>query len=74
MDGGRNILPCDLAKLGLALWALLVRITNSVHDHLCVDARAITVDLVGELVVYEEEDHKVTANTCAIWERVRVTG
>jgi hypothetical protein len=74
MVGGRNVLPCDLAKLGLALWALLVRITNSVHDHLRVDARAITVDLVGELVVYEEEDHEVTANTCAIWERVRVTG
>ena len=63
---GRDVLPCDLAELWLALWTLLVRITDGVHNHLCVYARAITVDLVGKLVVYEKEDHKVTANSSTI--------
>ena len=63
---GRDLLPCDLAELWLALWAFLLRVTDGVHDHLCVDTSAITIDLVGELVVYEKEDHKVTANSSTI--------
>jgi hypothetical protein len=60
------MLPCDLTELWLALWTLLVVVTNGVHNHLCLDARAITVDLVGKFVVYEKEDHKVTANSSTV--------
>ena len=66
MDGGRDLLPCDLTERWLTLWALLVRVTDCVHNHLCVHTRAITVDLVGEFVVYEKENHEITANSSAI--------
>ena len=65
-SGGRDVLPCNLAELWLALWTLLVRVSKSVHNHICVDARAITTDLIGELVVYVKEEHKITANTSTI--------
>ena len=63
---GSDVLSCDLAELWFTLWTLLVRVTDSVHNHLCVDARAFTVDLIGELVVDEKEDHKITADTSTI--------
>jgi hypothetical protein len=39
------------------LGALLVRVSESVHDHLGVKACAITIGFVGELVVYVKERH-----------------
>jgi hypothetical protein len=56
-----NLLSRDLTKLWLPLWALLVRVSDSVHDHLCVKACAIIIDFVGELVVNEEESHEITS-------------
>ena len=37
--GESRVLSSDFAELGLALWTLLVRVTNSAHNRLCVDAR-----------------------------------
>ena len=61
-----DVLPCDLAELRLALWTFCMRVADCVHYHLCIDTSAITVDLVGEFVVYEKEDHKITANSYTI--------
>ena len=63
---GSDVLSCNLAELWFTLWTLLVRVTNGVHNHLCVNARALTVDLIGELVIDEKEDHKITADTSTI--------
>ena len=56
-----NILSCDLTKLWLPLGAFLVRVPDSVHDHLGIEARALIIDFVGELVVDEKESHEITS-------------
>ena len=61
-----NLLSRDLTKLWLPLGALLVRVPDSVHDHLGVDACAITVDFVGELIVDEKESHEITSHSNTI--------
>jgi hypothetical protein len=49
------------------LGALLVRVSDGIHDHLGVNACAITIDFVGELVVYEKESHKVASHSNTIY-------
>jgi hypothetical protein len=61
-----NILSCNFAKLWFPLGAVLVRVSDSIHDHLGVEACAITIDLIGELVVYEKESHKIAGYSNAI--------
>jgi len=43
------------------LGTLLVRVSDSIHDHLGVKACAITVDFVGEFVVYEKQNHEIAS-------------
>jgi hypothetical protein len=55
-----NLLSCNLTKLCLPLGALFVGVSDRIHDHVGVKACAITIDFVGELVVYEKESHEIT--------------
>src|SRR6267154_3439005 len=50
-----NILSCNFAKLWFPLRAVLMRVSDGIHDHLGVKACDITIDFIGELVVYEKE-------------------
>jgi len=62
-----DILLCNLAKFCFASWACLMRISNGVHNHVGVNACAITIDFIRELVVYEEENHEIGGHANAIW-------
>ncbi len=54
-----NLLSCNFTKRRLLSWALFVGVSDSIHDHVGVKACAITIDFVGELVVYVKESHKI---------------
>jgi hypothetical protein len=56
-----NILSCNFTKLYLPLGALLVRVSNSIHDHFGVKASTIAIDFIGEFVVYEKDGHEITS-------------
>ena len=56
----------NFAKLWLPLGALLVRVSDSIHDHFGEKACAITIDFIGELVVYEKESHEIASYANAI--------
>ena len=43
-------LSCNLAQLCLALWALSMRVAESIHHYFCVGTSAVAVDLVCALV------------------------
>jgi hypothetical protein len=62
----QNILSCNFTELGLPLEALLVRVSDGVHYHLCVQACAIAIDFVGELVVNKKESHEVASDSNTI--------
>jgi hypothetical protein len=42
-------LPCSLSKLWLALWVLLMWVTDGIQYHPGMDEGTITVDFVAEL-------------------------
>ena len=44
-----------------------MRVSQCIYDHLCVDTCAIAIYLVGKVVEYVEEYHKVTGNPKMIW-------
>jgi hypothetical protein len=60
-------LSCNFAELWLSLGTVLVRVSDSIHDHLGVKACAITIDFIGELVIYEKENHEVASYSNAIF-------
>jgi hypothetical protein len=43
-----------------------VGVSDSIHDHLSIKACAVTIDFVGELVIYEKKDHEITGHSNAI--------
>jgi hypothetical protein len=49
------------------LWALLVGVSDGVHDHLRIKASTITIDFVGELVVDEKKNHEIAGYSNALW-------
>jgi hypothetical protein len=61
-----NILSCNFAKLWLPMGAILVWVSDSIHDHLGIKACAITVDFIGELIVYEKENHEIASYSNAV--------
>ena len=44
-----------------------MRVPQCINDYLSIDACAFAIYLVGEMVVYVEEHHKVTGDSKAIW-------
>jgi hypothetical protein len=48
------------------LGAVLVRVSDSIHDHFGVKACTITINFIGELVVYEKESHEIASYSNAI--------
>ena len=49
------------------MWALLVRVSDGVHDHLRIKASAITIYFVGELIVDEKKNHEIAGHSNALW-------
>jgi len=43
-----------------------VRVLENIHNKLRIGAGAVSIDIVGELVVDEKEYHKVTGNPEAV--------
>ena len=61
-----NILSGNFAKYWFPLGAVLVRVSDGVHDHLGVNTCAITINFIGELVVYEKKGHEIASYSNAI--------
>jgi hypothetical protein len=62
-----GLLSCDLAQFCLALWALSMRIAESIHHYFCIGTSAVAVDVVCALVAQEHERHEVTSDQKTVW-------